>query len=349
MATTADAKGYWLGALDGGIFSYGDAPFYGSMGSTPLNQPIVGMAATPDAKGYWLVAADGGIFSYGDAGFYGSTGSLVLNAPIVGMATTHDGKGYWLVAADGGIFPYGDAGFYGSAGAENLPDPVVGMVASPDGGGYLLATANGVVLPFGDAQAYGGLSLDPTATQISAIIGNNQGTGYWLLDPQAWQYDLAQLCLLESCGLHGLALVEPRRGVGHRLVQEGGEEVVAQVVVGGDVAARAIGSVLVVMGNALVHEGPQLLQRRGDQGGQPRGKGRQQIGQVGAGPGSPVAGMYASPKPTLASGRAGRRTQRDGRARTRARSPSRRRAPARRGRSRGQGPAVRHARRSSGR
>ena len=145
--------------------------------STPLNQPIVGMAATPDGKGYWLVAADGGIFSYGDAGFYGSTGSLVLNAPIVGMATTHDGKGYWLVAADGGIFTYGDAGFYGSAGAANLPDPVVGMVASPDGGGYLIATANGVVLPFGDAQAYGGLSLDPTATQISAIIGNNQGTG----------------------------------------------------------------------------------------------------------------------------------------------------------------------------
>ena len=158
------------------------------MGSTRLNQPIVGMAATPDGKGYWLVAADGGIFDYGDAGFYGSTGSLVLNAPIVGMAPTHDGKGYWLVAADGGIFPYGDAGFYGSAGSENLPDPVVGMVASPDGGGYLMATANGVVLPFGDAQAFGGLSLDPTATQISAIIGNNRGTGYWLLDAQAWQY-----------------------------------------------------------------------------------------------------------------------------------------------------------------
>ena len=135
MATTPDAKGYWLGALDGGVFAYGDAPFYGSMGATHLNQPIVGMAATPDGKGYWLVAADGGIFSYGDAGFYGSTGSITLNEPIVGMATTHDGKGYWLVAADGGIFTYGDAGFYGSAGGSNLPDPAVGMVASPDGGG----------------------------------------------------------------------------------------------------------------------------------------------------------------------------------------------------------------------
>ncbi len=79
-------KGYWLVAADGGIFSYGDATFYGSTGGMHLNQPIVGMAATPDGGGYWLVAADGGIFSYGDATFYGSTGGMHLNQPIVGMA-----------------------------------------------------------------------------------------------------------------------------------------------------------------------------------------------------------------------------------------------------------------------
>ena len=62
-------------ASDGGIFSFGGAPFYGSTGGMVLNKPVVGMAATPDGGGYWLVASDGGIFSYGDAGFYGSTGS----------------------------------------------------------------------------------------------------------------------------------------------------------------------------------------------------------------------------------------------------------------------------------
>ena len=114
--TANPASGLWLVASDGGIFTYGDAPYYGSTGGEALNKPIVGMAATPDGKGYWLVASDGGVFAFGDAAFYGSTGSLNLNKPIVGMAATPDGKGYWLVASDGGVFAFGDAAFYGSTG-----------------------------------------------------------------------------------------------------------------------------------------------------------------------------------------------------------------------------------------
>ncbi|MGC5204420.1 hypothetical protein ACPXA8_27965, partial [Klebsiella pneumoniae] len=69
MTPTADGKGYWLVASDGGIFSFGDAAFHGSTGGFRLNQPIVGMATTPSGAGYWLVASDGGIFSFGDAAF----------------------------------------------------------------------------------------------------------------------------------------------------------------------------------------------------------------------------------------------------------------------------------------
>jgi hypothetical protein len=76
-----------LVATDGGIFSFGDARFYGSTGGIVLNKPVVGMAATPDGRGYWLVATDGGIFSFGDARFYGSTGGIVLNKPVVGIST----------------------------------------------------------------------------------------------------------------------------------------------------------------------------------------------------------------------------------------------------------------------
>jgi uncharacterized repeat protein (TIGR03803 family) len=125
-ATTL-GNGYWQVASDGGIFSFGDAAFFGSTGGKRLNQPIVGMAATPDGKGYWQVASDGGVFSFGDAAFFGSIGGKRLNQPIVGMSVTPDGKGYWLVASDGGIFAFGDAAFFGSTGGKRLNQPIVGM------------------------------------------------------------------------------------------------------------------------------------------------------------------------------------------------------------------------------
>jgi hypothetical protein len=92
--SAANGGGYWEVASDGGIFSFGDAGFYGSMGGHPLNQPIVGMAATPSGRGYWLVAADGGIFALGDAGFYGSsptpTPPTLTANPTSGIAPSPD-------------------------------------------------------------------------------------------------------------------------------------------------------------------------------------------------------------------------------------------------------------------
>ncbi len=81
LAATHDGDGYWLVGSDGGIFSYGDARFFGSTGALRLNAPIVGMAAAPDGGGYWLVARDGGVFTYGDAGFFGSAGALQPERP----------------------------------------------------------------------------------------------------------------------------------------------------------------------------------------------------------------------------------------------------------------------------
>ena len=51
IAATHNGTGYWLLGHDGGIFSYGNAAFYGSTGAMHLNQPVVGMAATPSGTG----------------------------------------------------------------------------------------------------------------------------------------------------------------------------------------------------------------------------------------------------------------------------------------------------------
>ncbi len=88
VRVVAASPGAWLVGANGGVFSFGDAHFYGSMGRAPLNQPIVGMAATPDGSGYWLVTADGGVFSFGGAPFEGSAVGQSLDAPIVGIAAT---------------------------------------------------------------------------------------------------------------------------------------------------------------------------------------------------------------------------------------------------------------------
>jgi hypothetical protein len=77
ICSTPSGKGYWVCGSDGGIFTYGDAQFYGSLGNTPLAAPIVGMCTTPTGKGYWLLGKDGGVFTFGDAVFYGAPTGLV--------------------------------------------------------------------------------------------------------------------------------------------------------------------------------------------------------------------------------------------------------------------------------
>jgi len=127
---TADGKGYWLVFSDGGVFAYGDAPFFGSMGGRSLAAGVVGMARTPDGRGYWLAAADGGVFAFGDAAFEGSVAGLRLAAPVIGMAADPSGPGYWLGASDGGVFALGGAPFAGSMAGRWLASPVVAITAS---------------------------------------------------------------------------------------------------------------------------------------------------------------------------------------------------------------------------
>jgi hypothetical protein len=180
-ATASGTAGYWLAGVDGGVFNYGQAPFYGSAGNVPLNNPVVGFVPTPSGGGYWMVGSDGGIFAFGDAPFLGSMGGKPLNKPIAAMAATPSGKGYWMVASDGGVFAFGDAGFYGSMSGEKLTKPVVDFVSTPSGKGYWMAVSDGAVYGFGDAGYYGSV---PEGTdlnkRIQAMATTPTGHGYWL-------------------------------------------------------------------------------------------------------------------------------------------------------------------------
>ncbi|HEV7689025.1 MAG TPA: hypothetical protein VGQ80_20780, partial [Acidimicrobiia bacterium] len=194
------AIGYRLVAADGGIFTYGRTPFFGSTGAVKLARPIVGMASAPTGQGYWLVASDGGVFAFGAAGFFGSTGAIKLARPIVGMAATPTGLGYWVVASDGGVFAFGDAAFLGSTGAIRLAQPIVGMAATPTGKGYWLVARDGGVFAFGDAAFAGSTGAIRLARPIVGLAASQSGQGYWLVAADGGIFAFGDAAFLGSTG-----------------------------------------------------------------------------------------------------------------------------------------------------
>ena len=201
--------GYWLVARDGGIFSFGGAPFCGSTGNFVLNRPIVGMAGTA-GPGYWLVASDGGIFAFHTA-FYGSTGAIALNRPVVGMAATTDAHGYYLVASDGGVFPFGDAAFHGSTGALRLASPIVAIAPTPSGHGYWLVASDGGVFSFGDAAFHGSTGGMHLNAPIVGIAATHSGHGYWLVASDGGIFGFGDAAFHGSTG--AIALRAPIVGI----------------------------------------------------------------------------------------------------------------------------------------
>ena len=171
MAATPSGNGYWLVASDGGIFSYGDASFYGSTGSLVLNKPIVGMITGPGGAGYFLVASDGGIFSFGTAPFYGSLGGLTLKHPIVAAAATPTGNGYWFTDTAGLVSNFGSADYYGSAPSP-LFRPIVGMAEAPGSTGAFV----------GGTYPSGSYGYDISTYQCSSLPGGDHQIGIVQVD-----------------------------------------------------------------------------------------------------------------------------------------------------------------------
>ena len=199
--------GYRLYASDGGVFDYGNASYFGSLGAVKLNKPVVGGTPNSIGTGYWMVASDGGVFAFGAAGFFGSAGDIRLNKPVVGMASSPSDSGYWLVASDGGVFTYGSAVFHGSTGNIRLNQPIVGMATTPDGNGYWLVASDGGVFSFGDALFYGSTGDIHLNRPIVAMVPTVDGKGYWLIASDGGVFSFGDARFFGSMG--GTVLNEP--------------------------------------------------------------------------------------------------------------------------------------------
>jgi hypothetical protein len=134
---------YTQPVVGGGIFTFGNAAYDGSLPGSGIKAPapVIGVAQTRDLGEYWVADANGEVYGSGNATFDGPVASkaMHLTAPIVGMQSTPVGGGvtpnpntlgYWLVGSDGKVYAFGDAGFFGSTGNLKLVKPVTGIAGT---------------------------------------------------------------------------------------------------------------------------------------------------------------------------------------------------------------------------
>jgi hypothetical protein len=195
-------EGYWLTGSDGGVFSFGGAPFCGSVVGTD-SSPTVGIA--PSISGYWVSTTRGSVYPFCGAADYGSESGQHLAGPIVGIASAH-GTGYWLAGSDGGVFSFGSARFFGSAASTHLSAPIVGIASTPDGGGYWLVGRDGGVFAFGDAAFEGSAAPLHLAAPVMGIASSPAGasSGYWLVGSDGGVFSFGSAKYLGSEAGHEL-------------------------------------------------------------------------------------------------------------------------------------------------
>ena len=72
-------------AADGGIFTFGHAPFLGSGASQRRSAPTISIMSSTTGRGYALLLSDGSVLPFGDAPYFGGAVGHIFG-PAVGFA-----------------------------------------------------------------------------------------------------------------------------------------------------------------------------------------------------------------------------------------------------------------------
>lgn len=218
IARTANGRGYWLSQTGGGVYSFGQANFYGSLPGLGIRprSPVTDMAASPTGGGYWLVSEDGGVFGFGDAGFHGSLPGigLVPASPIISIAATPDGQGYWLLGADGGVFAFGDASYSGSSGSGSDSDIAPGSGTAS----YWMLDVDGHVTSFGAAQQFTDSQghaeyAGPFVALFSDMASTPSKGGQWLVGTDGGVFAVGDAAFQGSLPAAGIIPAGPIVGI----------------------------------------------------------------------------------------------------------------------------------------
>jgi hypothetical protein len=189
------ARGLWLLAEDGTVFTYGALESYGSLdGSSgpdtePSSSPARSLVATVTGRGYWIVDDAGRIRAFGDAWPTPPlAGPLAAVAPVPGGAWVIDRAGTVTVLGEApppppapGV-PFAASAPSGSWASppSTGPEATVRAAAVADAGAGWLLSADGRVHPWGSAPWLGDPADLSAGVEAVGIAATPTGQGYWV-------------------------------------------------------------------------------------------------------------------------------------------------------------------------
>ena len=165
----------------GGIYSFGDARYWGNLIDHNYPGPAVSLAGTPSGNGYSILTSFGGIYTFGDGRYYGN----LIDHGYPGQALSHSytptGNGYAILTDDGSVRVFGDARYFGNLRDHNYPGQAVSLSYTPTGLGYSILTDSGALYTFGDAQYLGNLIDHNYPGPAVSLEYTGTGRGYNIL------------------------------------------------------------------------------------------------------------------------------------------------------------------------
>jgi hypothetical protein len=225
-ASSAGAQpGYWLGADDGGVFSF-NAPFYGStvQGTGDFSDPGGSLCAQgctitgqTTSEGYWQLATSAlnpsnfsgsvpeGLVVQGFGGSRAVENLSQVPTPISParpwrISAVGAGTGVWIANANGTVYSTNGAPSFGSMAGRPFDGSIVGITSTPDGGGFWLVASDGGVFAFGDAQFFGSMGATHLDAPVVGMAPTKDGHGYWLVASDGGVFAFGDAPFLGSMG-----------------------------------------------------------------------------------------------------------------------------------------------------
>lgn len=150
LVPTASGQGYWMINADGGVFTFGDAQFYGSLPQRrPGVQNVVAAIRVGNTK-YCMLESSGRTSCFAAGSIYEDSQPVTYGLhsdPATTMIPSGDAQGWWVVSRKGKVSAYGSA-----VGAGEVAQQPYGPIMGGAGWGnntYRLVGADGGVFTFG--------------------------------------------------------------------------------------------------------------------------------------------------------------------------------------------------------